>query len=255
MKRGQNNTYWWGVILFLFIGLGMGFISVKDYFGLKNAKDITELKESDFKKGTYLHGETDVVIDYFCYEKKDNVETYRWYLIPVGDMLSGKYISVKVNAKLFKNYDAVCQSTYDFIDGKASGLTKAITFQGELKPFNNELKRNLKSYMKAAGESAEKAEDDVYPFYIQLETTKKSFTNMIISGVFLALGILLLVVGRASTKRNEKNVEQFYMQSSQTVWNGPSSFTLNDNDINGISYTDSASKPAEQEGQDVQDNQ
>lgn len=243
----KNRNAWVGVLLFAFIGVVMLFIGLKDYIGLKNAKDITKMNVEDIKPGVTLRGKTSIVLDYYCYETSDGNETYRWYLVPAGDDLTLKYIGVKVNAKLFTSYDAVCQSTWDYMEQKSDRLTKSISYQGTVKAVKDEVKKNLQVW---ANKSGIKNPDDVLlPYCIELKTTKGSITSSIAGAVCLVISLLIFVFAVRGEKKDKQTEEAAFAQIKVNPgWtNG---YKIDNSDLNSLASgniggSEEAPKPQE----------
>lgn len=250
MKEGRA---WIGVVLFLFIGVMFGIPSIKDYMQLKSAPDIYDVKESDYKDGKMVRGKADMVLDYYCYETNDGNETYRWYLVPAQGDMTLKYIGIKVNAKLFNDYEAVYNSTWDYLDGITDSLSKEITFQGRLKKVDGEIEKNLNNYIREAGASDQA--DAFVPYYIDLKTTKGSITNIIISAVCIGIAVILLVIAIIKAKSDKKFEASAQQMRESQPWNNGMSLVIDDQELDRIAYegsvvnnntqADSADAPAD----------
>lgn len=226
----RNKNAWTGVILFTLIGAIMLFMGLKDYIGLKNAKDITKMKVEDIKPGVSLRGKTGIVLDYYCYETNDGNETYRWYLVPAGDDLTLKYIGVKVNAKLFPSYEAVCQSTWDYMEQKSDHLTKTISYQGTVSKAKDEVKKNLDEWARKSGI---KNQDEVLlPYVIELKTTKASITSSIVGAVCLLIAILIFVFAVRREKTDKKTEEAAFAQIKVNPW--MTGYKLDSNELDSL---------------------
>ncbi len=256
-ESGMKNTRsWTGVVLFLFIALLLGIPSIKDYIQLKSAPDIYDLKESDYKKGKMVCGKADMVMDYYCYETNDGNETYRWYLVPCqGDMIS-KYIGIKVNAKLFNDYDAVFNSTKAFFEGTSESLKKAITFQGRLKKVDGDIEKSLNDYIDYICEDGASDQKDAFvPYYIELKTTKGSIINIIISAVCLGIAVVIFIIMFLKSKSDKKFEATAQQMRENQPWNNGMSLVIDDQELDRMAYegsvinnnpqTDSADAPAD----------
>jgi hypothetical protein len=253
-ESGMKNTRsWTGVVLFLLIALLLGIPSIKDYIQLKSAPDIYDLKESDYKEGKMVRGKADMVLDYYCYETNDGNETYRWYLVPSEGDMTLKYVGIKVNAKLFNDYEAVYNSTWDYLDGITDSLTKSISFQGRLKKVDGEIEKNLNNYIREAGATDQK--DAFVPYYIELKTTKGSITSMIISAVCLGIAVVIFIIMFLKSKSDKKFEATAQQMRENQPWNNGVSLVIDDQELDRMAYggsvinnnpqADSADAPAD----------
>lgn len=202
----KNSGSFVGIGIFLLAGILLLFTGVHDYNGLKKAKEASTLDASEIKKGLMVKGKADIVLDYYCYETKDGNETYRWYLIPATNDMQLKYIGVKVNAGLFNSYEEVYKSTADFMEGKTDRLTKTISYQGKVTEVKGDVKKNLDVWAKKSG-LTENQDDILLPYYIELKTTKGSFTSIIAGAVCLFLSGLIFILAKFRNKK-DKQVEE-----------------------------------------------
>ena len=240
----KNGKAWVGIGIFLLVGIMAGFMGIRDYFGLKNAKDISTVEEKDYKNGLMVRGKTKIVMDYYCYETSDGNETYRWYLVPADNTVTGydvKYIGVKVNKSMFSSYEAVLQSTGDYWEGKGV-LSKELSFQGRMQKVTGDIESNLKQYItelaKQNGHTYSEYEKYFSPYCRELKTTKGAITNIVIAAISFVLAGLILILSIVGDKR-EKNVKgQLYGNQSAAVMNPwQKGFVIDDRELEQISYT------------------
>ncbi|MBO4324558.1 MAG: hypothetical protein J5845_04045 [Lachnospiraceae bacterium] len=248
----KNKNAWVGIGIFALVGIFMLIFGIKDYFGLKNATKVKDIKADQIKAGMMLSGETDIVWDYYCYETSDGNETYRWYLVPL-DATCTKFIGVKVHRKLFDSYEAVYNSTADYYNGKTDRLTKKISYQGEVSKIKDEVKNNLNRYAKELGIT--NVDEYFLPYAIDLKTTKSSITNIIIGVVCLFLAILIFVLAAVGEKKDKQIEENTFAQIKVNPgWmNG---YTINNDELSGLAKgnldTAEAKKEAEAPAADAE---
>ncbi len=230
MKNAQKLI---GVLFFLVLAVILGIPSTKDYLALKTAPDLKDIKQSDYKEGMMVKGETDTVWACYCSETNDGKEVNRWYLVPSDDSFDYDLIGVKVNSKLFSDYEAVYNSYWNWADGKAESKTKSITYQGRIKKVDGEVAKHLKQSIKDWGLSS--YEDRFLLYYIELKTTKLSITNMILSAVFLGIAIVFLILAVISGRRDkafEKEREE--INNNTPLWNNGISLVIDDQELERI---------------------
>lgn len=246
MRENRNKAVM-GMIMFLILSVLLGIPAFKDVMALKNSPDVAELTEKDFEPRKMVHGKTRMVIDYYCYETRDDKETFRWYLVPTTEDNTTKYIGIKVNAAMFPSYKAMYDSTWNFIEGKSEALTKEITYQGRLIKVEGEIKKNLEKFIKASGTNSEELMDAMILYYVELKTTKSAMIQLIIAGIFLALALILFFFGVMRAKKPSKQEAALMAQRAATPWGNGISLSLDDREIEQISMSGGVGSSFEQD--------
>lgn len=232
----KNGKAWVGIVFCFVVALMLGIPSFRDYRQLKTATKLSTLDVSDYKEGKMVRGTAVYLLDPYVSELNDDKEVYRWYLVAVDyPAIDTPFVGIKVNSKLFNDYDAVLESSYDLWTGESDSPTKSITFQGRLKKVDGEIEKSLNDYISLRG--WEKYKEDFLPYYIELKTTKMSITNMIVSAVFLGLGFLLLLIAVIKSKGDKKFEAAAEKNFAATPWNQGISLVIDDKELERIAFT------------------
>ena len=241
----KNKNAWVGIGIFALVGIFMLFSGIKDYFGLKNATKVKDVKADQIKAGMMLSGETEIVWDYYCYETSDGNETYRWYLVPL-DSTCTKFIGVKVHRKLFDSYEAVYASTADYYNGKTDRLTKKISYQGKVTKIKDEVKNNLNRYAKELGIT--NVDEFFLPYAIELKTTMSSVRSIVIGAVCMGLAILILILAIVGEKKDKRTEENTFAQIKVNPgWmNG---YTINNDELSSLANGDLSAAEAKEDAE------
>ena len=228
----KNSKTWIGIAFCIILGLVLLIPAWKDYRSLKTAPDVSTLKESDYEDGLMVRGHADMVFACYCGQYDDNNnEVFRWYLVPAQDALTPLYLGIKVNSKLYESYDMIYDSTWDYLEHKTDALTKTISFQGRLKKVDGDVERYLDKFIN----DYETKPDYFVRYYVELKTTKASFGLMIAGGVFLLIGVIMIILGFVNDKKDkrmEAETEQFY---ASTPWSGGFSLVLDNQELDRMS--------------------
>ena len=228
----KNSKTWIGIAFCIILGLVLLIPAWKDYRSLKTAPDVSTLKESDYEDGLMVRGHADMVFACYCGQYDDNNnEVFRWYLVPAQDDLTPLYLGIKVNSKLYESYDMIYDSTWDYLEHKTDALTKTISFQGRLKKVDGDVERYLDKFIN----DYETKPDYFVRYYVELKTTKASFGLMIAGGVFLLIGVIMIILGFVNDKKDkrmEAETEQFY---ASTPWAGGFSLVLDNQELDRMS--------------------
>lgn len=224
----KNSKTWIGVIFCIVIGLVLLIPAWKDYRNLKTAPDISSLEVSDYKDGLMVRGHADMVFACYCaqYDDSDN-EVFRWYLVPAKDDMTALYLGIKVNSKLYESYDMIYDSTWDYLEGQTDSLTKTISFQGRLKKVDGDVETYLDKFINTYGTEPEY----FVRYYVELKTTKGSFGLMIAGIVFIAIGIIMIVLGIFTEKRGKLAETERQDAVAQTPWANGFSLVLDDKEL------------------------
>ena len=125
----------------------------------------------------------------------------------------------------------IYDSTWDYLEHKTDALTKTISFQGRLKKVDGDVERYLDKFIN----DYETKPDYFVRYYVELKTTKASFGLMIAGGVFLLIGVIMIILGFVNDKKDkrmEAETEQFY---SSTPWAGGFSLVLDNQELDRMS--------------------
>lgn len=239
----KNEKMWTTIAICVLVGVVMMGLGARDYFSLKSAKNLSEVDLDGLKKNQVIRGTAEYVYDYYCYETKDGVETARWYLVPVIQGMDDlRYITVKVNAKLFNSYEMLYDATWDYLDGLANAPTQVMNYQGRLKPLNKDIQKQLDEYVEKS-EYEDEWREMIIPFCVELTTTKGAVRNMIIGAIALvAAGVLFLIIMIRDKK--EKDYLDRLHQGRISVSLNPSS-RIDDSELDNLLKGDAVSKPNE----------
>jgi hypothetical protein len=206
-KTKKNNGIGGGVA-FIIVGVLLLFIAVCIFIGdsdfiFNGADDInTMIEELRLNPGEYTsvridadfgaYAETQHTINGFIPAGKE-----QHYMVWLDD---GSLISVTVKGKNeYDKMDAIEEQTYDYIDNGGS-LGKSVTYVGKISAVSGD----LKTYYQEALDYIGASDSDVNIYYLDIDTTQTKGSIIRTVVLFLAIGILLIVLGIVTIRNAKK---------------------------------------------------
>jgi flagellar basal body-associated protein FliL len=209
---GKNNTKKnngiGGGVAFIIIGVLLLLIAACIFIGdsdfiFNGADDInTMIEELRLNPGEYTsvridadfgaYAETQHTINGFIPAGKE-----QHYIVWLDD---GSLISVTVKGdSKYDKMDAIEEQTYDYIDNGGS-LGKSVTYVGKISTVSGD----LKTYYQEALNYLGAADSDVNIYYLDIDTTQTKGSILGVVALFLAIGILLIVLGIVTIRNAKK---------------------------------------------------
>jgi hypothetical protein len=210
-KTKKNNGIGGGVA-FIIVGVLLLLIAVCIFIGdsdfiFNGADDInTMIEELRLNPGEYTsvridadfgaYAETQHTINGFIPAGKE-----QHYMVWLDDgSMYGALISVTVKGSSeYDKMDAIEEQTYDYIDNGGS-LGKSVTYVGKISAVSGD----LKTYYQEALDYIGAADSDVNIYYLDIDTTQTKGSIIRTVVLFLAIGILLIVLGIVTIRNAKK---------------------------------------------------
>lgn len=211
MKKGNPIVY---AVIFCIVGLVFLFQGVRDYIGISGELlNISTCDASEVQNGDWV--EATITTGYGAYVEEQSKSRYSswhtsgyYYLVDVCDKNEdGSYsddtpqwIGVKIGSGDITTYD----NADDDNPVKITGVVKKHSdkIQGYYEDFIREFIEYAYEYsgMTATSEDYEYLLAQAFPYYIKPVTQKGCFGSMVIGGVFLVVGVILLLIGLKKSK-------------------------------------------------------
>jgi hypothetical protein len=95
----------------------------------------TDAKQVQDEEGVFVYSDINIILGFYAEELTNGKLIARYGLIP----MAGKFVTVRFTERYFESADSVCDSTYDYVNGKISSLDGFITVQGTFKRISEEV--------------------------------------------------------------------------------------------------------------------
>ncbi len=211
----------------LAVGVIMSIIGFREgVASMRTPLDLNEVNVSEI--GTFDMVTADIYAVFGAFATKTSSENgtktaeESYYVIRAFEGDEVRYIGVKVLEKDYATFDAICDDTWDFVDGYLMELTKHAEKTGCLKKMNKKMMNFYYEWFSKAGafDSEEEMKTYALPYYIDSLANPSSMKSILFVGAVLIVvgGILFPIGWKKQNAEEKKAAEQSYVY------------------INGVSY-------------------